>query len=137
MLGSRAQSLSLLRKPRRRRGQIRIDKVEHAEAPILHPGHRFDADEAIAELLSEVAKAPELGPGVRQIVAMWVDDGRSEGSVCAARHDDEVGLERRPLSIVILVGDAQRCRRRASRVPYQATKPGRSISASTTGAPNR
>ncbi len=48
---------------------------------------------------------------------MRVDDRGAERPVRASRHDDEVGLERRPLVLVVLVGDPQRRRRGAARVP--------------------
>jgi len=47
----------------------------------------------------------------------------SERRDTTSRHDDEVGLERRPHSLVVLVGDPERGRRGAPRVPIPRLEP--------------
>ena len=75
----------------------RIGEVQHPQAPILHLGHRLDADEPVTELLGERRQRLELRSRVREVVAVRVDDRCAKGPVRAPRHDDEVGLEGRPL----------------------------------------
>jgi len=101
----------------------RISEVEHPQAPILHLGYRLDAYEPVAKVLGERRESPYLRPCIGKMVAVRVDDRRAEGPIRASRHDDEVGLERRPHILVILVGDPERGRRGAPRVPIPRLEP--------------
>jgi hypothetical protein len=96
---------------------LQIGEVQHPQAPILHLGYRLDAHELVAKLLGESRERPNLRPCIGKMVAMRVDDRRAEGPIRAPRNNNEVGLERRPHILVILVGDPERGRRGAPRVP--------------------
>jgi hypothetical protein len=51
-----------------------IAEVQHPQAPILDFGHRLDPHVPVTEPLGERRQRLELGPRVREVVAMRVDN---------------------------------------------------------------
>ena len=94
-----------------------LPQVERAQLAARDLGDGFDPHEVVSEAFGVIGEGDELVFGIGEVVAVGVDDGDSEGAVAAFGDDDEVGLERRPVSGVALVGDAQRRGGGAARVP--------------------
>ena len=67
----------------------------------------LDADVVVAVQLGVAGKGLKFGASVGEVVAVRVDDRRSECAVVSSRDDEEVDLQRAPLAGVVLVRDTQ------------------------------
>ena len=57
-----------------RRPRRGVSEIQYAKCSVLHPGHRLNTNEPIAEQLGEHRKCLELGSRVGEVVAMRIDD---------------------------------------------------------------